>query len=393
MKRATADQVSTPAYVLSRSTLTSNIKAAREAFAGWTIGYSVKTNWLPQILQEVRMAGLCAEVVSEDEYRLARASGFNPSDIIYNGPVKGRETFLEALAEGARVNIDSWREIDWLNDIRMPAKVGIRINLSAEGETDPAVSRFGFSDNCEDLAAAIARIRAIPNVSLNGLHLHRNTRGRRVDNYRNAIRQAVAIIEKYKLRGEVDTLDIGGNFSAPLPGKPSFGHYARAVTDELARTGYDHLRLIAEPGNALIATAMDFVMTVIDVRTASDESVLVTADGSRNDIDPLFRANDWRRQVIPGAGSPALSCRRTAPLQVLCGCSCMEQDRILEFAGQPRLIPGDRIVIHHAGAYSLSLAPMFIRQLPAVYVLDGHDLTLCRSAWRPEMWRSGCLNC
>ena len=64
----------------------------------------------------------------------------------------------------------------------------------------------------------------------------------------------------------------------------------------------------------------------------------------------------------------------------------MEHDRIMEFENHPLLFPGDRIVIHHAGAYTMALAPMFIRQLPAVYCFDGLELTLCRRPWRPEDW-------
>lgn len=363
MKRTVANRFSTPAFILDRRALLRNIAAASEAFAGWTIGYSVKTNSHPSVLKEILDAGLCAEVVSEHEYRLARDCGFPPDRIIYNGPVKGFDSFREAVLNGALVNIDSWHEIEWLAQISAPVRVGLRINIRLEDETDPAVSRFGFSEESGDLAEAFRRLHALPHVTVNALHLHRNARGRRVDNYRRAVRQALGIIERYDPEGKIDTFDIGGNFSAPLPGKPSFAHYARAVESELHRP----FRLIAEPGNALISTAIDYLTTVTDVRTACDGTVFVTVDGRRNDIDPLFRANDWKRQVIPATKEY----RPTVPLQQVCGCTCMEQDRILQFADSPALRPGDRLVIHHAGAYTATLAPAsFSTPVTPLHVLD-----------------------
>ena len=71
MKNSLAFKVATPCFVLDKDVLRRNIGATREAFAGWRLGYSVKTNWLPAVLDEMRRAGLMAEVVSPDELRLA----------------------------------------------------------------------------------------------------------------------------------------------------------------------------------------------------------------------------------------------------------------------------------------------------------------------------------
>ena len=38
------------------------------------------------------------------------------SNIIYNGPVKGKRTFFHALENGAIINLDAKRELDWLEE-------------------------------------------------------------------------------------------------------------------------------------------------------------------------------------------------------------------------------------------------------------------------------------
>lgn len=390
MKNGLTLKLNTPCFVLDKSTLRRNVAAAREAFAGWRLGYSVKTNWLPAVLEEMCQAGLMAEVVSPDEFHLALLCGFQTKGIIYNGPCKDYTTFSQAIKAGTIVNIDSWREADWLAGIapsyNSVVKIGIRLNIVIEADRDVEISRFGFSEETGEIGRIIERLTAIPNVRIAGLHLHRSSSNRRVDNYRLAIRQAAEAIARHGLAETLEYIDVGGNFSAALPGHPSFENYARAVVAEAEKCGLTGISFIAEPGNALVATAFDYVVEVTDTREQCTGEVFVSTDGKRNDIDPLFRANQWKRKVVCGPSNPPLSERPIVARQTLCGCTCMEHDRILEFENHPKLLPGDRVVIHHAGAYTLALAPMFISQLPAVYSLDGHALSLYREPWKPEAW-------
>ncbi|MDM0995597.1 hypothetical protein ACV3T0_08415 [Clostridium perfringens] len=82
----------------------------------YIIGYSCKTNSLPWILNFMRKNNCFAEVVSSYEYRLAKKIDYDDKHIVFNGPNKSKDMFLEALNKGAILNIDSQREIKWLKD-------------------------------------------------------------------------------------------------------------------------------------------------------------------------------------------------------------------------------------------------------------------------------------
>ncbi len=85
------------------------------------------------MLHMLNELGCYAEVVSYTEYALALQVGFEKSHIVYNGPAKDKETFLDAIKNGAYVNIDTKREIEWLNDLNKQHSykvVGIRVNLN-----------------------------------------------------------------------------------------------------------------------------------------------------------------------------------------------------------------------------------------------------------------------
>lgn len=159
--------LSTPCFIFDEGEFRLGIENFRDALASRfkqvAIGYSVKTNSLPYALIQAHRLGCKAEVVSHDEYKLARLCGYEPQDIIYNGPMKSRDTFIEAVTGGAIVNIETKRELQWLTHLPEGSvyNVGLRLNINishvspedADGEDDN--SRFGFSDECGEFAEAV----------------------------------------------------------------------------------------------------------------------------------------------------------------------------------------------------------------------------------------------
>ena len=211
-------QITTPCYIIHQKELDEGIELLKKALEDdWSrsvMGYSFKTNALPWVLMHMRGAGFYAEVVSEDEYNLARYMGFE--HIIYNGPVKSRNTFLDALRRGHIVNLDAERELDWLEESRLTdVRVGLRVNFDLEavcpGETSSGADggRFGFSFETGALYRAMERLNAM-GVKLSGLHLHASSKTRSVGIYRALAKMAVRLIQEYGLHP--DYIDIGGGY-------------------------------------------------------------------------------------------------------------------------------------------------------------------------------------
>lgn len=365
----------TPCFIFDEAEFKRGIDGFRDAlserFERVDIGYSVKTNSLPYAMRMAGELGCKAEVVSHDEYQLTRLCGFTPDRIIYNGPMKSKETFLEAVKAGAIVNLETKRELGWLKEL--PAdryfNIGIRLNINishvspedADGDDDN--SRFGFSDESWEFAEAIRYISALPNVSLSGLHIHRTTHSRSPRFYGRSIEYAASVIEKYGL--SLEYLDVGGGYFGIFPDKPTFGDYAESIHTALGRHGLDGLRIIIEPGNALTASSFAFLTEVMDVKRVDAQTRFVTTDGSRNDIDPFFRKGDYIKEILPLRED-----RPIEPLQIVAGCTCLEYDRMFTLVDRPRLEAGDRILYHNVGAYTMTLSPQFIRLWPRVYAIS-----------------------
>ncbi|MEG0620432.1 MAG: hypothetical protein RR477_04795, partial [Raoultibacter sp.] len=73
-------------------------------------------------------------------------------------------------------------------------------------------------------------------------------------------------------------------------------------------------------------------------------------------------------EAVPECPAPQEEARRILPRQVVCGYTCMESDRLCVLHDEAELRVGDMMILHNAGAYSLSFTPgFFIDYPPAVY--------------------------
>lgn len=384
-------EIQIPCFIFDETEFRRGVEGFSGALAGkferFAVGYSVKTNSLPYALMCAHRYGhVMAEVVSHDEYRLARLCGYAPHEIIYNGPMKSWETFYEAMRGGAVVNIETKRELEWLDQLSegQVYNVGLRLNInisrisSEDADGDDDNSRFGFSDHGGEFAEALEFIASRPKLRLAGLHIHRTAHSRSPRFYSRSVEYAAQVIGKYGL--DINYLDVGGGYFGIFPNKPTFADYAEAIHGPLKRHDLEHLRIIVEPGNALTASSFSFLSEVIDTKRVDEKTFFVTTDGSRNDIDPFFHKTDYIKEILYKDPN-----RPMEPLQIITGCTCLEYDRLFTLLDRPRLEAGDRILYKNVGAYTMTLSPQFIRLWPRVYAAgkDG-EIRLVRRESRAE---------
>lgn len=381
-------ELKTPYYVIYKEELDSNFKKLKDAignhWGNYIIGYSYKTNALPWIIKHFDALGCYAEVVSEDEYNLAKLIGVQKNRIIYNGPIKTKETFIEALENGCIVNIDSQREIQWLDEVPEGYRsVGIRINFDIEkmcpGQSQCAEEggRFGFCYENGELSKVIEKLRE-KNVKISGIHLHTSSKSRGLDIYRAIAEMACNVQEEFGL--DLDFIDVGGGFFGGLSTKPQFDEYLSLMEDILSKHfDKERTKLIVEPGMAVIGSPISYVTTVVDVKDTGFNRFVVT-DGTRTSIDPLMTKSSYFHTY------ERQSNKEEMPKQVICGYTCMEHDRLFTAINEPELSNGDKIIYDKVGAYTMCLTPLFIKYFPDVYLEENGELRIVRNAWKPEQY-------
>ena len=376
--------IDTPCYIINDKEYKNNLKLFRQEFENkWngkvTLGYSVKTNNFPYMLKTALENGYFAEVVSPDEFSFALRCGCSRDHILYNGPQK-RKTFLNLCNEGTYLNLDNLDEVEIvcsaINKTKLP-KLGIRVNFDIEKECPNETTcegipgRFGINLENGDFEKALWKLNKC-GLKLSGLHMHQSSKTRSLKIFETIARKAIEIGEKFNLR-DLSYIDIGGGFwgGGFFEGKPSIPEYSQTICGILKKIYNPSItELILEPGAAILATSMDYLTSVLNIRYIRGKRV-VTVDGSLLHINPIMKQHPIPFKMInPG--------EETNEEQIIGGSTCMELDRFW-----PRNIcqmaeKNTKFLFHCSGAYMSTHNSYFINAAPNIYLLQNSNYKLLR---------------
>jgi diaminopimelate decarboxylase len=383
---ALASQYGDAFYILKHAEFEKNVcellTALRRGYGNVALGYSVKTNYIPALVQHADRLGCYTEVVSTMEYDLALKARIAGERIIFNGPLKSVADLERAFANRSLVNLDSWSEVEILESLPPPVNgkrlVGIRCNFEIETGFQ---SRFGFSAENGSLAEAIRRLRAIPSLQICGLHCHFTTRGRTAAAYALRVETLALIAREMLPAAELDYVDIGGgifgkldeNIRSQFPMEvPTYAEYAEHATRAMrAHFSPERTQLIMEPGVGITANVLDFYARIADVKKIGNRQIALCT-GSVHNVKPSLNKARLTTHTIPRRAG-------TGPLQnyELVGYTCLEYDIIGEHQST-QLFPGDYVRFDNVGAYTVVFTPPFIKAAPAVLSFTDGEVTCAR---------------
>ncbi|MDO4303795.1 MAG: decarboxylase [Bacillota bacterium] len=352
------------------------LSAFTEVYPNTRIAYSYKTNYIPKLCKIVKDVGGAAEIVSEMELWLAEKIGVSRTDIYYNGPYKKAQFIESLLFQGGHINIDADYEAEIIENIArqhpdMEFQIGVRCNVDI-GQEVP--SRFGFDVASGALENAMKRLNQISNVRVNGLHCH--IPFRTLDSYKKRMEALFKILNMFP-QYEWDYISLGGGYMGKVDDRmaeqlsynpPTFSEYASIIAGGMRDYFADsakHPTLIIEPGSALAANAMKYVMRVIDIKKVRDKQI-ANLSGSSYQINPSVK--DINRPITihhaEGIGEP-----KEYECLDMAGYTCIESDYLYKnYSG--KLAKGDFVVLDNVGSYSVVMKPPFI--LPDIPVLELH---------------------
>lgn len=383
----------TPCYIVDADVFSENLTAFQNAFARYwngsvAFGYSIKTNHAPAFLKLAKQLGMYAESVSDDEYYASLFAGYEKENVIFNGPQKSEELLEVLFSSACIINFDNAQDIAVLENyvakgFAVKAKIGLRVNFDMEsrcpGEMTAGqeVSRFGFCVENGDFSAAVAELHRM-GIPVSGLHMHYSSRTRSERVFRELAAMAAELVQQYELKEELSFIDMGGGFfygkNIFAQGKPTLDVYAKVIAEELEKAvSPDKVQLILEPGAALISAAVTYHTEVINQRFVRGVNIL-TVDGSKLHIDPFMTG---RKPVYDICGS-GMASRDTVSSQIICGSTCMENDRLIYLDEYTEIKKGDMVICKYAGAYTMGFNSCFINLPPFVYLKQGEDLQLVR---------------
>jgi ornithine decarboxylase len=336
------------------------------------IHYAMKCNPDPRVLETLHASGCRFEVASHPELAQLTAIGVDASDVLCSNPVKpGDHIRLAHLAGCWRFAADSAVELTKIAEHAPGSAVYIRLRRPGKASSGvPSEGKFGV-----DIWQATRLLCQARDLGLRpyGLTFHVGSQMTRPSAWADAIAKlAAAIGDLHRVGIRLEMLDIGGGFpvryAGDCPDPPEYGALIRRALDRLP---YRPL-VIAEPGRALVAEAGVLVSTVIGTAVRAGRSWVHLDVGAFNGLMEALETGNTLRYPVSDSRREAerKRCHLTGP-------TCDSQDTILyDVPVSAGLVPGNRVYIGSAGAYTTAYASRFNGfDAPMTYCAHAEALT------------------
>ena len=379
--------VGTPVFVYDEQHLR---RRCQEAVAAWGTGvaYASKAFLCRAMARLAFEEGMSIDVSTAGEMHVALAAGVTGTRLVLHGNNKSEAEISRAIDAGVgTIVVDSFDEIDRLerlaDGVRPRPRVHVRVTPGIEAHTHEYVmtgqddSKFGFGLASGAAAQAVARLRRPQSpVELAGLHVHIGSQIFALESFEKAL----AAITEFFLPLKLSELCLGGGLGvAYVAGEsaPSISEWAatiRRVADSCG-IGRD-VRLTAEPGRAIAASAAVTCYRIGTVKEIPGVRTYVSVDGGMSD-NP--------RPVLYGSGYEAFLPRAVEAQRprtvTIVGKHCESGDVIIRDAQVPDDIAvGDIIATPVTGAYGHSMASTYnkVPRPPVLFVRDGRSRVVVR---------------
>ena len=379
----------TPLYVYDDLHLRTRAEEIRTAFQSrWSNTlplYATKAFFSPYLARICRDAGLGIDITSEGELAVARRVNYAPDRIYVHGNNKTAAEIDAALGMGVNhIVVDNLDEIELLAQRAAAHHMRPRVLLRLAPAIDPhthrylatgvAESKFGLPLVTGDAIVAARRVVAqSEHLELVGLHVHIGSQIFDLEPYREAMQLIFDFAHELQdLVGfKLQELDLGGGWGVAYNAEQETvdpNIVAETLVGIAKTAGNPDLRLLVEPGRALVAQAAVALYTVGAIKPVGDVRTYVSVNGGMGDnIRPALYGAQYTALVANKMDAPAA--RRVA----IAGRYCEQGDVLIGAVDLPEVVPGDLIAIPAAGAYQLPMASNYnmIPRPAIVAVRDG----------------------
>ncbi len=383
---AIAQQLGTPCYVYSRAAVEERYRAFDAAFGGHDhlVCYAVKANSNLAVLNLLARSGSGFDIVSGGELERVLRAGGDPAKIVFSGVGKTEAEMRAALQVGIHCfNVESAAELERLSAVAAAlgktAPVSLRVNPDVDPGTHPYIatglkeSKFGIP--IADAAALYRRARELPGVRIEGVACHIGSQLTELAPFVEALDRVVRLIRALADAGiGLRHVDLGGGlgirYDTEQPPEPAA--YVQAL---LARLDAEHcrgLRVLIEPGRAIVGNAGLLLTRVLYLKHGDDRNFAIVDAGMNDLVRPALYAA-WH-DIAPAAADRPRPLRRYDVVGPVCESG--------DFLGRDRELgieAGDLLAVVSAGAYGAVMASNYNTRPRAPEVMvDGSKIYVVR---------------
>ena len=347
-----ADKHGTPLFIIDRSVVKEQLDRFKKLLPKVTPYYAVKANPHPSILKLMIDEKAGFDVASIGEIETVLKLGASPERMIFANTIKSPSALKYAMSKGLDLmTFDSEYELHKIAKYAPGARVIVRIKVPNLGSMVELSIKFGA-----DPPDAIPLLIKAHRLGLKpvGVSFHVGSQCTHIQNYLDAFEMASIILRDARLKQlPFEIVDIGGGYPIRhITGdEDMFAKWAPTLNNELERLFNSNVRIIAEPGRAIIGPAGTLVMRVIGKAIRQNKHWYYLNDGVYGCLSGVvFDHCKYEYKVF-----------RRGPTQIstLTGPTCDSFDVVSTSEELPELEIGDLIYVENIGAYSIATGTNF----------------------------------
>ncbi len=376
-----ADEVGTPVYVYSAATLLRHFQLFDEALGDMPhlVCFAMKSLSNIAVLKLLGDAGAGMDVVSEGEYRRARAAGVPGDRIVFSGVGKTRAEMRTALEGGIRqFNVESEPEMFALDEVArslgMVAPITVRVNPDVDAKTHAKIStgkkedKFGIPiSRAREVYKTAAGLKGLKVV---GIDVHIGSQLTELAPFEAAYLKVAELTETLRADGhDITRLDLGGGLGIPYTrsneAPPLPVEYGALIQKCVGHLGCE---VEIEPGRLISGNAGVLLSRVIYNKSGEGRDFLII-DGAMNDLirPAMYEAH---HDIIPVMeAEPGVE---PTPYDIV-GPICESGDTFAKQRLMPPVKEGELIAFRSAGAYGAVMSSEYNSRLMVPEVLVQGD--------------------
>lgn len=380
-----AEHVGTPCYVYSRAHIETRWREFDQAFGNrdHLVCYAVKANSNLAVLALLARLGSGFDIVSVGELERVIHAGGDPARVVFSGVGKTDAEMRRALQLGIHCfNVESVAELERLNAVAgsfgKPAPVSLRINPDVDARTHPYIatglkeSKFGIA--AAEAARTYRLALQMPHLTITGVDCHIGSQLTKPEPFADASARIMALVNELRAAGILlRHIDLGGGLGIRYRDEtpPTPREYVSALVHGVDSAGGANLRILIEPGRAIVGNA-GVLLTRVEYLKHGETKNFAVVDAAMNDLMRPALYDAWHdvRPVLQRGGE--------RQIYDIVGPVCESGD----FLAHDRALPvetGDLLAVCSAGAYGSSMSSSYnTRPRCPEVIVDGDQFHIVR---------------
>jgi diaminopimelate decarboxylase len=384
LERLAARVGSTPFFAYDRARLDERVELLRSTLpAQIELGYAVKANPMPAVVQHLSGLVDWLDVASAGEMKTALDTAIAPAQVSFAGPGKTPAELDRAVAAGITIELES--ETEAARVAETGARLGLRPRVAIRVNPDFKVKGSGmrmgggaqqFGVDAERVPSLLSSL-AGADLDLLGFHVFAGSQNLNAEILCEAQRATVALALRLAdaAPAPIRYLNIGGGFGIPYfdGDRPlelaPIGDNLDGLLADAIRPNLPQAHVVLELGRYIVGECGVYVTRVVDRKRSRGKTFLVVDGGLHHQLAASGNFGQVIRRNYPVAiaGATEEDARETVSVV---GCLCTPLDLLADEVTLPRARIGDLVVIFQAGAYGLTASPTaFLGHPPPAEVL------------------------